>query len=105
MLGIGYVDAGVDEEDRQRLVSQLLLQCPYGIVYSKHRRFPKRFASALSDFRNDTFLAVVPQVSPVHAHWTRELCRETGGFEPPIEAIANSSQDMISSRARSLVNP
>jgi len=96
MLGIGYLDAGVDEEDRQSLATQLLLQCPYGIVYSKHRRFPKRDAPALSDFRNDTFLVFVPQVSPVHAHWTRELCRETGGFEPSIEAIANTCEDMIS---------
>ena len=41
MLGIGYLDAGVDEEDRHLLVTQLLFQSPFGIVYSKHRRFPK----------------------------------------------------------------
>jgi DNA-binding transcriptional LysR family regulator len=48
------------------------------------------------DFRDDKFLAFVPQVSPVHAHWTRELCKETGGFEPDVESIANSREDMIS---------
>ena len=96
MLGIGYLDAGVDEEDRQLLVTQLLLQSPFGIVYSKHRRFPKHGAPALMDFRNDTFLAFRPVVSPVHAGWIHLLCQETGGFEAHIESIANSSEDMIS---------
>jgi LysR family transcriptional regulator, benzoate and cis,cis-muconate-responsive activator of ben and cat genes len=96
MLGVGYVDAGVDEEDRELLATELLLKCPYGIVYSKHRRFPKRRTPALTDFRHDTFLAFAPQLSPVHAHWTRELCQETGGFESKVEAIANSREDMTS---------
>jgi hypothetical protein len=71
MLRIGYVDAGVDEEDRQLLATQLLLQSPFGIVYSKHRRSPKRRAPGLMDFRNDTFLAFRPDVSPAHAAWIR----------------------------------
>jgi DNA-binding transcriptional LysR family regulator len=96
MLGIGYVDAGVDEEDRQLLATELLLRCPYGIVYSRHRQFCKRRTPGLTDFRDDTFLAFAPEVSPVHAHWTRELCLETGRFEPKVEAIANSREDMTS---------
>ena len=97
MLGIGYVDAGVDEEDRQLLATELLLKCPYGIVYSKHRRFRKCDTPGVGDFRDDTFLAWAPEISPVHAHLTRELCQEAGGFEPKVvEAIANSMEDMTS---------
>jgi DNA-binding transcriptional LysR family regulator len=96
MLGIGYLDPGVDEEDRELLTTELLLRCPYGIVYSKHRHFRKRGAPGLIDFRGDTFLAFVPEVSPVYAHRIRELCRETGGFEPQVESIANSREDMTS---------
>jgi DNA-binding transcriptional LysR family regulator len=96
MLGIGYVDDGVDEEDRQLLATQVLLHSPFGIAYSKHRRSLKRRAPELIDFRNDTFLAFRPEVSPVHASWTHSLCQETGEFEPHIESIANSREDMIS---------
>ena len=86
----------MDEEDRQLLATQLLLQSPFGIAYSKHRRSPKRRAPGLMDFRNDTFLAFRPEVVPVHVHVIRSLCQETGGFEPHIESIANSREDMIS---------
>ena len=96
MLGIGYLDAGVEEEDRQLLATQLLLQSPFGIVYSKHRCSPKRGAPELTDFRNDTFLAFLPEVSPAHTHWIRSLCQETSGFEPRIESIVISNEDMIS---------
>ena len=96
MLGIGYLDAGVDEEDRELLATQLLLQSPFGIAYSKHRRSPKRGAPELRDFRNDTFLAFLPEVSPPHVHWIRSLCQETSGFEPRIESIVISNEDMIS---------
>jgi DNA-binding transcriptional LysR family regulator len=96
MLGIGYVDAGVDEEDRQLLATELLLQCPYGIVHSNRRHFLKGGPPTLIDFRNDSFLAFVSDVSPVHAHWIRELCQETGGFEPRVEPVAQSCEDMIS---------
>jgi DNA-binding transcriptional LysR family regulator len=97
MLGIGYVDAGVDEEHRQRLATELFLRCPYGVVYSKHRRFYKGRSPGLADFRYDTFLAFAPEISPVHARWTRELCQKIAGFEPVVvEAIANSKEDMTS---------
>ncbi len=96
MLGIGYLDAGIEEEDRQLLATELLLQSPYGIVYSKHRRFLKRGAPGLMNFRDDNFLAFVSAVSPVHAHWISSLSQEIGGFEPHIESIANSREDMIS---------
>ena len=56
-VNCSLLDIRVDEEDRQLLATQLLLQSPFGIVYSKHRRSPKRGAPGLMDFRNDTFLA------------------------------------------------
>jgi DNA-binding transcriptional LysR family regulator len=96
MLGIGYLDDGVEEEERQALATQLLLKSPWGIVYSKRRRSPKRGALRLWDFRHDTFLAFRPDLSPVHVYWIRSLCQETGGFQPQVDAIANSSEDMIS---------
>ncbi len=73
-----------------------LLQSPFGIAYSKHRRSPKRRAPRLMDFCNDTFLAFRPEVVPVQVRVIRSLCQETGGFEPQIESIANSREDMIS---------
>jgi DNA-binding transcriptional LysR family regulator len=66
MLGIGSLDAVVDKEDRELLATELLLKCPYGIVYSQHRRFCKRGTPGLMDFRDDTFLAFAPEFSPVH---------------------------------------
>jgi DNA-binding transcriptional LysR family regulator len=97
MLGIGYVDPGVEEEDRQQLATEPFLRCPYGMVYSKHRRFSKGRKPGLRDFRDDRLLAFAPEISPVHAHWTRELCQKIGGFDPKvIEAIANSREDMTS---------
>ena len=95
MVGIGYLDGSADEEDRRQLATQLLLSSPFGIVFSKHRRFPKRQVPKLIDFRNDTFLAFRPEVSPTYGNLIRSLCQETGGFEPRIESISNSSEDMI----------
>src|SRR5260370_37029311 len=48
------------------------------------------------DFCNDPFLAFRPEVVPVQVRVIRSLCQETGGFEPQIESIANSREDMIS---------
>ena len=48
------------------------------------------------DFRDENFLAFVPEVSPVHARWIHEICRELAGFEPQVEAIVSSGEDIIS---------
>jgi DNA-binding transcriptional LysR family regulator len=56
----------------------------------------KRGTPGLTDFRNDTFLAFLPEMSPAHVQWIRSFCQETGGFEPRIESIVISNEDMIS---------
>jgi DNA-binding transcriptional LysR family regulator len=96
MLGIGYLDEGVDEDTRQLLATELLLRSPFGIIYSGHRRFPKHHTPVLTDFRDDRFLAFAPEVSPIHANLIHELCQEIAGFEPQVEAIANSKEDIVS---------
>ena len=39
----------------------------------KASTFSKLGAPGLTDFRNDTFLAFLPEVSPAHLHWIRSL--------------------------------
>jgi DNA-binding transcriptional LysR family regulator len=44
MLGIGYFDSALDEDEGEQLCTRLLLRSPVGIGCSKHRRLPKRAA-------------------------------------------------------------
>ena len=61
MLGIGYFGSAADEDEWERLPTQLRLRSPVGIACSKHRRFPKGAAPRLGEFRHDKFLSFDPQ--------------------------------------------
>jgi DNA-binding transcriptional LysR family regulator len=96
MLGIGYFDSAVDEDEREQLCTRLLLRSPVGIGCSKHRRLPKRAAPKLRDFRHDKFLSFDPEYGYGYEQWVRGLCQRFGKFEPEIEAIGNSPESLVS---------
>jgi DNA-binding transcriptional LysR family regulator len=96
MLGIGFFDSAADEDEREQLCTRLLLRSPVGIGCSKHRRFPKRAAPKLRDFRHDKFISFDPEYGYDHEQWLRGLCQRLGKFEPEIEALANSPDSLIS---------
>jgi DNA-binding transcriptional LysR family regulator len=95
MLGIGYFDSAVDEDEREQLCTRLLLRWPVGIACSKHRRLPKRAAPKLRDFRHDKFILLDEKAAFGYEQWVRRLCQRFGKFEPEIEALANSPDSLI----------
>jgi DNA-binding transcriptional LysR family regulator len=96
MLGIGYFDSAVDEDEREQLFTRPLLRSPVGIGCSKHRRLPKRAVPKLRDFRHDKFLSFDPEYGYGYEQWVRGLCQRFGKFEPEIEAIGNSPESLVS---------
>lgn len=96
MLGIGYFDSAVDEDEHEQLCTRLLLRSPVGIGCSKHRRFPKRAAPKLRDFRHDKFISFDPEYGYGHEQWVRGFCQRVGKFEPEIGALANSPDSLVS---------
>lgn len=96
MLGIGYFDAALDEDAREQLSTRLLLRSAVGIACSKHRLLPKRKAPQLRDFRHDKFIGFDPEYGYGYEQWLRGLCLQFGGFEPEIEALANSPDSLVS---------
>ena len=96
MLGIGFFDSAADEDEREQLCTRLLLRSPVGIGCSKHRRFPKRAAPKLRDFRHDKFISFDPEYGYGHEQWVRGFCQRVGKFEPEIGALANSPDSMVS---------
>ena len=96
MLGIGFFDSAVDEDEHEQLSTRLLLRSPVGIGCSKHRRFPKRAAPKLRDFRHDKFISFDPEYGYGHEQWVRGFCQRVGKFEPEIGALANSPDSMVS---------
>jgi len=50
MLGIGFFDSAVDEDEREQLCTRLLVRSPVGIGCSKHRRLPKRTGQSSETF-------------------------------------------------------
>ena len=96
MLGIGYYDSAVDEDEREQLCTRLLLRSPVGIGCSKHRRFQKRATPKLQDFRHDKFISFDADYGYGHEQWVRGFCQQVGKFEPEIGALANSPDSLVS---------
>jgi DNA-binding transcriptional LysR family regulator len=92
MLGIGLLP---DDLDREEISAEPLLRSPVGIACSKSRRLPKRKTLKLKDFRDEKFLGFDPKYSTTYEPFFRNLCRRTGGFEPEIEAIADSPDSLV----------
>ena len=96
MLGIGYLSSALEEDEQEQVSAQLLLRSPLAIVCPKNRRSPKRTVPKLKDFRHDKFLSLDPEYAFGYEEWLRGVCKQLGGFEPDIVALANSPESLIS---------
>ena len=95
MLGIGgYFSYALEEDEQEQVSTRLLLRSTVAIVCPKNRRFPKGTVPKLQDFRYDKFLSVEGYVSG-YEQWLRGLCKQLGGFEPEIAALADSPGSLI----------
>ena len=93
MLGIGYPALNMDEN--RMLTTTLLYRSPVCIVCSKHRSPPKRGVPALSDFRDDNFLAFTEGVGD-YLHLVRTICQRDAGFEPTFLPVGNTFESLMS---------
>ena len=95
MLGIGFYGYALEEDEQERVCTRLVLRSPIEIVAPKNRRFPKGAVPKLKDFRHDKFLSVDPGYAFGYEQWLRGLCKQLGGFEPDIAALADSPDSLI----------
>jgi DNA-binding transcriptional LysR family regulator len=93
MLGIGY--PGLSTEESDLLSTELLLRSPICIACSKNRWPGKRNRPALSDFRDDNFLAF-SEFAADYMNMVRKICRLDAGFEPTLLPVADSFESLIS---------
>jgi LysR family transcriptional regulator, benzoate and cis,cis-muconate-responsive activator of ben and cat genes len=96
MLGIGYFDLPLEEDEREQLGTRLLFRPQFGIACSKKRKLSKRRKPSLKDFRYDKFIVLDPEYVDGYEHLLRGFCRQFGGFEPEIGAMADSPESLIS---------
>jgi DNA-binding transcriptional LysR family regulator len=96
MLGIGYFDLPLEEDEREQLGTRLLFRPQFGIACSKQRKLSKRRKPSLKDFRYDKFIVLDPEYVDGYEHLLRGFCRQFGGFEPEIGAMADSPESVIS---------
>jgi DNA-binding transcriptional LysR family regulator len=75
MLGIGYSGLSLEENRGEELTTKLLLRSAYCLVCSKHRWPVKRGTPKLSDFRDDNFLAFLPEIADDYQYMVRTVCQ------------------------------
>jgi DNA-binding transcriptional LysR family regulator len=92
MLGIGYPSLSMEESDL--LSIELLLRSPICIACPKNRWPAKRNRPALSDFRDDNFLAFSGFAGD-YMDMVRKICRRGAGFEPTLLPVADSFESLI----------
>lgn len=68
----------------------------FGIACSKKRKLSNRRKPNLKDFRYDKFIVLDPEYVDGYEHLLRGFCRQFGGFEPEIGAMADSPESLIS---------
>ena len=95
MLGIGYFGDALEEDEQEQVSARLLLRSAVVIVRPKYRRFPKGTVPKLKDFRHEKFFSVTPEYAFGYEQWLRGLCKQLGGFEPEIAALADSPDSLI----------
>jgi DNA-binding transcriptional LysR family regulator len=95
MLGIGYFSYALEEDEQEQVSTRLLLRSPVAIVRPKNRRLPKGAVPKLKDFRHEKFLSVDPGYAFGYEQWLRGFCKQPGGFEPEIAALADSPDSLI----------
>ena len=94
-LGIGYYCEVLEEDEKERVSTRLLLRSRVGIVCPKNWRSPKGTVPKLNDFRHEKFLAISPDHVFGYDQWLRAFCKRLGGFEPEIAALADSPDSLI----------
>jgi DNA-binding transcriptional LysR family regulator len=94
-LGIGFYSYALEEDEQEQVSTRLLLRSPVVIVCPKNRHFPKGTVPKLKAFRHEKFLSVAPEYAFGYERWLRELCKQLGGFEPEIAALADSPDSLI----------
>jgi DNA-binding transcriptional LysR family regulator len=95
MLGIGYFGDALEEDEQEQVSTRLLLRSAVVIVRPKYRRFPKGTVPKLKDFRHEKFFSVTPEYAFGYEQWLRGFCKQFGGFEPEIAALADSPESLI----------
>ena len=95
MLGIGFYSYALEEDEQEQVSTRLLLRSAVVIVRPKYRRFPKGTVPKLKDFRHEKFLSGDPGYAFGYEQWLRGLCKQLGGFEPDIGALADSPDSLI----------
>jgi DNA-binding transcriptional LysR family regulator len=95
MLGIGFYDYALEEDEQEQVSTRLILRSPAVIVCPKNRHFPKGTVPKLKDFRHDKFLYIAPDYAFGYEQWLRGICQRLGGFEPDIAALADSPDSLI----------
>jgi LysR family transcriptional regulator, benzoate and cis,cis-muconate-responsive activator of ben and cat genes len=95
MLGVGFYGYVLEEDEQEQISSRLLLRSPVVVVCPKNRRLPTGTAPKLKDFRHEKFLYINTEHALGYEHWLRGLCKQIGGFEPDIAALADSVESLI----------
>ena len=95
MLGIGYFSYVLEEEEQEKVSTRLLLRSAVVIVCPKNRHFSKGKVAKLKDFRHEKFLSIDPGYAFGYEQWLRGICKQFGGYEPEIAALADSPDSLI----------
>jgi DNA-binding transcriptional LysR family regulator len=94
MLGIGW--AGPYLAESESLTATPLLRCSFSIACAEHRWPAKRGRPKLSDFREDSFLALSAETSGDYMRLVRTVCQRDAGFEPNFLTLGNSLESLLS---------
>jgi len=96
MLGIGRLDPNLEESES--LTTTFLLRSPFCIACSEHRWPAKRGTPKLSDFREDNFLVLSPEVGSGddYMRLVRSVCQRDAGFEPTFAPVGSTFEAVMS---------
>ena len=96
MLGIGRLDSNLEES--ASLTTTFLLRSPFCIACSEHRWPAKRGTPKLSDFQEDNFLVLSPEVGggDNYMRMVRSVCQRDAGCEPTFVPIGSTFEAVMS---------
>ena len=96
MLGIARLYPNLEES--ASLTTTFLLRSPFCIACSEHRWPAKRGTPKLSDFREDNFLVLSPEVGSGdnYMRMVRSVCQRDAGFEPTFVPVGSTFEAVMS---------